>query len=259
MEPQPPRSAPPVPPPAYRLHPPTGVAWATALGTPAAGGIVLGLNYWKWGQKALAAAAVAAGFLTTAIIAWLAWVVPASVPALVFLVPQVVGRYFVAKWLQGRRFDAHVAAGGSKASSGRGAAIGLVFSALLIGAFATWFLSTGINPKALLDSQESVDFGHGQLVFYSRGATRDDAQRFGEALVNEGYFDGTVPAEVLITGRAGGRQISFAGGEGAWDDESNVEWMRSLAERIAPAIGGKPLTVLLLDERLYEKKRLQIE
>ena len=83
---------------------------------------MLAVNYWKWGQKALAAAAVAAGFLTTAVIAWLAWVVPASVPAIVFLVPQVVGGYFVSKWLQGRRFDAHVAAGGPKASSGRGAA-----------------------------------------------------------------------------------------------------------------------------------------
>jgi hypothetical protein len=157
----------------------------------------------------------------------LAWVVPASVPAIVFLVPQVVGGYFVGKWLKGRHFDAHVAAGGPKASSGRGAAIGLVFTAWIIGALAVGFLITGINPRAaLLDAQESVDFGHDQLIFYSRGATRDDAQRFGDALVNEGYFDGTTPAEVLIAGRPGAHEISFAGAESAWDDESNVEWMR---------------------------------
>jgi len=32
-----------------------------------------------------------------------------------------------------------------------------------------------------------------------------------------------------------------------------------MAERIAPAIGGRAFTVLLLVEYLYEKKRLQIE
>ena len=34
---------------------------------------------------------------------------------------------------------------------------------------------------------------------------------------------------------------------------------RAMAERIAPAIGGKPLTMRMLDEYLNEKKRLQIE
>ncbi len=48
-------------PPACRLQPPAGVAWATAIGTPVAGGIVLALNYWKWGQKGLAAAAIDRG------------------------------------------------------------------------------------------------------------------------------------------------------------------------------------------------------
>ena len=114
--PQAPPAPPQVPPPAYRLHSPAGVTWATALGGPTAGSIVLALNYWKWGQKAVAVAVVAAGFVATAIIAWLAIITPASVPAFVFLVPQLVGGYVVARWLQGRRFDAHVAAGGGKVS-----------------------------------------------------------------------------------------------------------------------------------------------
>ena len=161
--------------------------------------------------------------------------------------------------LQGRRFDAHVVAGGRKASNWVGAGIGLAFCTLLIGAFAVWFLNSGINPRALLDTQQSVDMGHGQEVFYSRGATRDDAEHFGEALTKEGYFDGTNPAAVWIAGKAGAREISFIGGEGAWEDESYVEAVRAMAERIAPAIGGKPLTVRMLDEYLNEKKRLQIE
>jgi hypothetical protein len=240
--------------PSYRLHSVAGITWAIALGTPACGSILLALNYWKWGQKAFAAAAVVVGLAATAAIGWLAWAVPASVPSVVFLAPQVLGGYFLAKLLQGRRIDAHRAAGGRTTSDWVGVGLGLAFSALVIAAVAVWFFTTGINPRALIDSQESVDFGHGQTVFYSGGATRDDAKDFGEALVDAGYFDDTVPVEVLITGRAGDRQISFPGAEGMWDDVSNVDYMRDLAEYIAPSIGGKPLTVLLLDEDLYEEK-----
>lgn len=208
--------APEVLPPAYRLHSPTSSAWATFFGTPAAGSIVLALTYWKWGRKGVAAAAVFAGFLTAGIIGWLAVITPASVPALVFLVPQILGGYFVAKWLQGRRFDAHVAAGGRKASPLIGVGIGLG---------------------------------------YSRGATRDDAHDFGEALKRAGYFDDTAPAEVLITRRPGAREISFAGGGGMWDDAANVDYIRQVVEYIATDIGGQPITVLMLDENLYEEKR----
>jgi hypothetical protein len=110
----------------------------------------------------------------------------------------------------------------------------------LIGAFVVFPLISGVNPSAFVDMQYSVDMAHDQHVYYSRGATRDDAQRFGEALETEGYFDGTTPADVLISGKAGAREISFFGGGGVWEDESYVEAVRAMAERIAPAIGGNP-------------------
>jgi hypothetical protein len=228
---------------------------ATLLGTPAAGGIVLALNYWKWGQKGLAAAAVAAGLVITAVLAWLAWVTPLWVPAAIFLAPQVLGGYFVAKSLQGRRFDAHIAGGGRKASNWIGAGVGLAINTPLV----VLFLVIGLNPSAVYYAQEYVDMGQDQYVYYARGATRDDAQRFGEALKEYGYLDGTMPTEVLIAGKAGSREISFFGAEGAWDDESNVQWMRDMVAYIAPAIGGRPVTVRLLDEHWNEKKRLKIE
>jgi hypothetical protein len=63
-----------------------------------------------------------------------------------------------------------------------------------IGALVVFVLISGVNPSAFVDMQHSVDMGHDQHVYYSRDATRDDAQRFGEALQTEGYFDGTTPA-----------------------------------------------------------------
>lgn len=248
----------PVSPP-QRVHSPTGVAWATICGTPIAGGIVLALNYWKWGQKGLAAAAVAGGFLTTALLGGLSWIVPIGVPALVFLVPLIVLGYFAARWLQGRRLDAHRAAGGTRVSPGIDALIGLGVTTVLVGALTLGFLSTGLNPRSVLEYQESVDFGHGQLVFYSDGATRDDAQNLGEALFNARYFDDLAPAEVSIAGQGSGRVLSFVGADGVWDDSASLEYMRQLAEYIAPDIGGEPFTVVLLDPNLYEKKRCRLD
>ncbi|WP_159231677.1 hypothetical protein [Mycolicibacterium vanbaalenii] len=220
-----------------------------------AGGIVLALNYWKWGQKWFAAAAVVGGLLTTVILGRLAWVVPAGVPPVVFLVPQVMFGYFAARWLQGRRFDAHRAAGGTRVSPGIDALIGLGITTLLVGVSLVMLFVSGLNPKALVDFQDSVDFGQGQQVYYAQGATRDDAQRFGEVLVNAGYFDNSGPAEVLIAGRGRDRAFSFVDAGGAWDDPANVEYMRDLAEYIAPDIGGPPVTVVLLDENLDEQIR----
>ena len=111
MEPQPsqypsaPQPATPgdVAPPPYRIHSITGVVLATFCGMPLGGSVVLAINYWRWGQKAYAVAVVTGGLLTTAVIAWLAFVLPAAVPALAFLVPQPVIAYVAGRWLQGHR------------------------------------------------------------------------------------------------------------------------------------------------------------
>lgn len=262
MESQPPpqvpqQPAPPieVPSSGYRLHSPSGVAWATICGGPIGGGLVLALNYWKWGRKGLAATVFVGGLLATAILGRLALEGPAGVPPVVFLVPQVMLGYFVARWLQGRRFDAHRAAGGTRVSPGIDALIGLGVTVVLLGgAFVVVFIA-GISPQALVDFQDSVDFGHDQRVFYAREATRADAQRFGEVLVNANFFDDTGPAEVLIAGRGRDRTYSFVSTGDAWDDPANLAYMRDLAEYIAPDLGGTPLTVVLLDHNLDEYKR----
>lgn len=262
MEPQPPQPLPlppTTPPPASRPHSVASVAWATALGSPAAGGVVLALNYWKWGQKSAAAAAVTAGFVVTAVILWIAVIAPSSIPSAAFLVPQVLGGYLVAKALQGPRLEAHRVAGGTNASNWIGAGIGIAFGAVQLAALVGIVVFTGTNPSAVFDAQRSVDMGHGQEVYYSRGATREDAMRLGEALKDAGFFDDTAPATVLIAGEPGGREVSFVVAEGGWDDETIVESCRKLAEYVAPAIGGTPLTVRMLDDRMYERKRLQIE
>ncbi|MGP1665631.1 MAG: hypothetical protein ACTS5I_06925, partial [Rhodanobacter sp.] len=122
------------------------------------------------------------------------------------------------------------------------------------------------------NTEPVVDMGQDQYVFYGRGATREDAQRIGEALKDAGYFDGEIygvprprvlnfanPDLVMIAGPVGDREISFYVDANEWKDESIVHRMRGLVERIAPAIGGKPVRMRLFAEGLDEMERLQIE
>lgn len=122
------------------------------------------------------------------------------------------------------------------------------------------------------NTEPVVDMGQNQYVFYAGGATREDAQRIGEALKDAGYFDGKIfgwprmrvlnfanPDLVMIAGPVGDREISFYVQDREWIDQSTVQRMRGLVESIAPAIGGKPVTMRLFAEGLDEKERLQIE
>jgi hypothetical protein len=258
MQPQAPPPAPEVPPPC-RIHPVASITWATALGTPAAGGVMMALNYWRWGQKPLAVATAVGGFLITAVIGAIAWITPSDVPAALFLVPQVLGGFAVAKFVQGPRINRHAAAGGQMALTSIGAGVGLGFSAVLVAVIVVGVFASGVNPSAILDSQRSVDFGHGQEVFYGHGATKSDARRFGEALKDGGYFDDSTPVVVWIAGSPGNYEVSFAGADGAWDDAANVDYIRQLLAYVAQDIGGEPIRVRLLDEDYNVRKRCRLD
>lgn len=260
MHPEAPPPVPEVPAPPARVHPVASITWATALGTPAAGGVMMALNYWKWGQKPLAVAFAVGGFLVTAVIAWIAFITPSDIPAFVFVVPQAVGGYLVAKLVQGRRIDRHVADGGATARTAVGAGVGLGFSFVIIAVIGVAIIVSGVNPTtAILDSQHSVDFGHGQEVFYTRGATKADARRLGDALEKGEYFDDSAPAAVWIAGSRGAYEISFAGADGAWDDPANVDYIHELVAYIATDIGGEPIRVRLLDERYDVVKECRLD
>jgi hypothetical protein len=103
------------PPTVYTPQPVSRGPPLSALRPPAASS--LALTYWKWGQKSLlAAAAIAAGLLTTGVLFWLAWLAPETVPATAFLVLQILD------------------SGGKTASNWIGAGIGLAVFTSLIGA-----------------------------------------------------------------------------------------------------------------------------
>src|SRR5690349_2588639 len=73
--PTPPRPA-PAPPPSYRLYDRYAVALATFLGTPAAGGVLLAMNYRRLGRPERALLSVVLAILATALLIAVGLVLP---------------------------------------------------------------------------------------------------------------------------------------------------------------------------------------
>ena len=74
----------------------------------------------------------------------------------------------------------------------------------------------------------------------------------------EGYFDGSSEATVLISDSSGQFTISFVLTDGAWDDPLVVAYYRGIGQRLADEEFGRPLVVEFLDEYLEAQKAITI-
>jgi hypothetical protein len=115
-----------LPGPAVALYTPNQVALAAFLGTALGGAIVLALNERRLGRQQAALVSVLLGLLATAVIVGLAFLLPKNFPgAPLGLLPLIALRGIAAQ--RQRAFvDAHIAAGGKRASSWAAAGIGLL-------------------------------------------------------------------------------------------------------------------------------------
>jgi len=248
----------PRPSPAYRLFSAGGVAWATAIGSPFAGGAVLAINEFRLGHKRRAWEMAAGGMLATAILFVIGSLLPDNFPSAVLVIPQITCAKALAEKLQGRAYNAHLSAGGKKASNWGGVGIGFVGLILvLVGLVIAWGGSWQ-SFQTVLDTQHSVDMGHDEEVYYARGATRQTAQEVAQALQKFGLFNGERPVTVLLTGTGNNKEIGFVLSSGSWDDPDAVAAFTQIAEQLAGALGGTPFTLRLLDEKMIEKKRIPI-
>lgn len=98
-----------------------------------------------------------------------------------------------------------------------------------------------------------------EAVNYSGDAKEDDARKLGEALKTTGYFDGTTSADVLLRKENGATTISFVVGDGKWNEEAVVKAFEALGAGLAPAVGGPPITVKLIDDKLNTRKEIAIK
>lgn len=108
--------------------------------------------------------------------------------------------------------------------------------------------STGV-PEVIIGTKDQVA--------YLQRATKEDANALGHALKIIGYFTDRGGLVLLEKSRRG-TVVSFVLREGAWSQANAISDYGDIARLIAPAVGGFPFQVHLLDEKLGVKRELAV-
>ena len=94
------------------------------------------------------------------------------------------------------------------------------------------------NRKVIIGTRDEVD--------YTGYATEADARMLGQALASSGFLSNQ-GVSVLLSKGPGGASVSFVVQESAWNHPDTISSYEVIGRRIAPSIGGFPITVRLLD------------
>jgi len=232
------------PPPSYALFNSDSVALATFLGTTLSGSILMAVNYRRLGKGASAAATVLIGLAVTAMALLVGYAIPRS-GATIIALALLFGTRAAAKGLQGAAVAQHVSRGGKLGSKWVAAGLGVALLAVFVGGY---LLGYGIvNPK--------VQIGTKDEVFYSGSATKPEAQALGDKLKSIGFL-GDRGASVVLSKGKDGTVVSFVVKDGIWNDRAMVGSFEEIGRLIAPAVGGFPLKVRLMNSDREVKKEV---
>jgi hypothetical protein len=235
--------------PTYTLFDSTAVGIATFLGSPVAGTGLMALNYKRLGKKNNAIATLAIGVAVTGVaIAFGGRIAAYATTGVAFGL--FLATLNVARSLQGPTVEQHVERGGQLGSRWAAAGLGLILLAVIFGgAILVAF------PYA--DFTSKVTIGTKDEVFYSGSATKQDALTLGQVLKDTGYFqDRGVSAR--ISKGSDGTSVGFVMLEGTWDRPDIVAGYEEVGREIAPAIGGFPIQVRLLNSAEKTMKQLTV-
>jgi hypothetical protein len=240
--------------PAYRLYTPGQVALATMLGAPIAGTILMALTFKRLGRRRAAGAALILGAIGTALACAIGWVLPDRIGYVLPSLPWVFATYYFAKGFLGPLVAAHMRAGGKNASWWAAAGIGAATGGLIL---LVVFLVVFGGILLFEPDPECVTFEPDDEVYYEGDATKEDAQRLGEALKELGFF-GTEPGKaVYLSEGHEGIALSFVLKAGAWNEAETQQSVRTMCQYIsANVFGGQPVEIRLCDDFLRVKKKL---
>jgi hypothetical protein len=94
-------------------------------------------------------------------------------------------------------------------------------------------------------------------VYYFGSATEADARALGQALKTAGFFLDRGFSVLLSKGER--TVLSLVVREGIWDQPDSVTAYENLARRVAPSVGGFPLTLRLVNTNLAIKKEIPVQ
>jgi hypothetical protein len=95
-------------------------------------------------------------------------------------------------------------------------------------------------------------------VYYFGTATEDEAQKLGQALKTNGFFQGK-GVDVFLTKHNDRAMLSFVVSDGVWNDTATVGEFAGLARKVAPSVGGLPLRLRILNTTLETKKEQAVD
>lgn len=101
-----------------RLYSPGQIAWATFLGAPIAGCVLMALNYKRFGNSTAANVAIVAGLVGTILLLATAFILPENFPSSPIPLACTFAMYQCVKALQGDDYEDRLANGSGSKGSG---------------------------------------------------------------------------------------------------------------------------------------------
>ncbi len=125
---------------------------------------------------------------------------------------------------------------------------------LLLATVVAGAIQLALYPRTKLTR---VMVGQHDEVYYYHKATPADASALGDALRRTGFLNDRGTTVILSKG-TDGTLVSFVLNDGAWDHWETVYAFEEIGRRVAPAIGGFPIKVRLIDDHRVLHKELNV-
>jgi hypothetical protein len=228
----------------FTLFSAPAVTLATFFGTPAAGSVLMALNYRRMGEKGQALVTLLIGFLVTGLAIGLGFIVhnTLTTPLGIGL---LLGTRVLAVKMQGEAVAQHVSRGGRLGSKWVAFGVGIAFLCAIFLAVFIPVYANSVHSKVIVGSKDEV--------FYTGAATEEDARALGDALKKSGYFTdrGT---SVFLGKDKDGTTVSLVMKEGVWDQPGMLLSAEMVVREVADSVGGFPVRVKLIDSSENLKK-----
>lgn len=114
-------------------------------------------------------------------------------------------------------------------------------------------LMTNMRQVKMKSTVGEATFPGDDAVYYLGALTESDAQALGQKLKATGFFQGR-GADVFLSKHSDGTMLSFVVGKDAWNNPAAVADFENIVHQAAPAVGGLPIRLRLVNTSLEVKK-----
>lgn len=244
--------------PGYRLFDTTSMGIAAFFGSPVAGTALMAINYRRLGRPRQAVLTFAAGITgTAAAVSISEFLGSPSYMGTVGAVTLFTITYQIAKTLQGPAIERHIQQGGKLSSRWAALGLSILVSAALFTVVFSGALAYLVSSAVATEIRSTVPIGTKDSIILSGTATKEEALKLGEALKQTGYLTNR-GVTVLLNKDTNSTAIGFVVHYGVWDQPEMISSFEEIGREIAPAVGGFPIKVRLVDAAKNVKREMNV-